>query len=52
VPAAFDRNGEIERQLREIAPDIVVDATAVPILRADPYRVVRRRWRSASTISI
>jgi hypothetical protein len=42
VPAAFDRNGEVERQLREIAPGVVVDATGpFQSYGADPYRVVR-----------
>jgi hypothetical protein len=42
VPATFDRDGDVERQLREIAPDIVVDATGpFQSYGADPYRVVR-----------
>jgi Domain of unknown function (DUF4166)/Saccharopine dehydrogenase NADP binding domain len=42
LPAAFDRDGDVERQLREIAPDIVVDATGpFQSYGADPYRVVR-----------
>jgi hypothetical protein len=42
MPAAFDRDGEVERQLREIAPDVVVDATGpFQSYGADPYRVVR-----------
>src|SRR6266478_6442556 len=41
-PATFDRDGDVERQLREIAPDIVVDATGpFQSYGADPYRVVR-----------
>jgi hypothetical protein len=27
VPLAFDRDGDVEAQLRQISPDIVVDAT-------------------------
>jgi hypothetical protein len=42
LPAAFDRDGDVERQLRAIAPDIVVDATGpFQSYGADPYRVVR-----------
>jgi Domain of unknown function (DUF4166)/Saccharopine dehydrogenase NADP binding domain len=42
VPVAFDRDGEVERQLREIAPDVVVDATGpFQSYGVDPYRVVR-----------
>src|SRR5215510_4662345 len=42
TPAAFDRDGDVERQLRELAPDIVVDATGpFQSYGADPYRVVR-----------
>jgi hypothetical protein len=42
VPIAFDRNREIEPQLRQIAPDIVVDVTGpFQSYGADPYRVVR-----------
>jgi hypothetical protein len=41
VPLAFDRDGEIEPQLRQIAPDIVVDASGpFQSYGADPYRVV------------
>jgi hypothetical protein len=41
-PATFDRDGDVERQLRELAPDIVVDATGpFQSYGADPYRVVR-----------
>jgi hypothetical protein len=42
IPAVFDRDGDVERQLRELAPDIVVDATG-PFQHygADPYGVVR-----------
>jgi Domain of unknown function (DUF4166)/Saccharopine dehydrogenase NADP binding domain len=42
LPATFDRDGDVERQLREIAPDIVVDATGpFQSYGAEPYRVVR-----------
>jgi hypothetical protein len=42
VPLAFDRDREIEPQLREIAPAIVVDATGpFQCYGADPYRVVK-----------
>jgi uncharacterized protein DUF4166/saccharopine dehydrogenase-like protein len=42
LPATFDRDGDVERQLRELAPDIVVDATGpFQSYGADPYRVVR-----------
>jgi hypothetical protein len=42
LPAAFDRHGDVERQMRELAPDIVVDATGpFQSYGADPYRVVR-----------
>jgi saccharopine dehydrogenase-like NADP-dependent oxidoreductase len=42
IPLAFDRDREIEPQLREIAPDIVVDASGpFQSYGADPYRVVK-----------
>src|SRR6516164_8111950 len=42
IPAAFDRDGDIEQQLRAIEPDIVVDATGpFQSYGDDPYRVVR-----------
>jgi hypothetical protein len=42
VPLAFDRDREIEPQLRQIAPDIVVDATGpFQSYGAEPYRVVK-----------
>ncbi len=42
LPAAFDRDGDVERQLRELAPDVVVDASGpFQSYGADPYRVVR-----------
>lgn len=42
VPAVFDRDANVERQLRAIAPDLVVDASG-PFqgYGADPYRVVK-----------
>jgi hypothetical protein len=41
-PLIFDRNKNIESQLRKIAPDIVIDATG-PFQNygADPYRIVK-----------
>ena len=40
VPAAFDRDGDVEAQLRALAPDIVVDATGpFQVYGANPYRV-------------
>jgi hypothetical protein len=41
VPLAFDREGDVETQLRSVRPDIVVDATG-PFQRygREPYRVV------------
>ena len=42
VPLAFDRDREIEPQLREIAPDMVVDASGpFQSYGGDPYRVVK-----------
>ncbi len=42
TPVAFDREADVERQLREIAPDVVVDATGpFQLYAGDPYRVVR-----------
>jgi NAD(P)-dependent dehydrogenase (short-subunit alcohol dehydrogenase family) len=42
IAATFDRDGDVERQLHEIAPDIVVDATGpFQSYGEDPYRVVR-----------
>jgi hypothetical protein len=38
----FDRDGDVEAQLREIKPDLVVDATGpFQIYGDDPYRVVK-----------
>src|ERR1700681_1588655 len=40
VPVAFDRDREIEPQLRQIAPDVVVDASGpFQSYGADPYRL-------------
>lgn len=42
VPAAVDRNGDVERRLSEIAPDIVVDASGpFQAYGDDPYRVAK-----------
>jgi uncharacterized protein DUF4166/saccharopine dehydrogenase-like protein len=42
IPAVFDRDGDVERQLRELAPDVVVDASGpFQSYGTDPYRVVR-----------
>ena len=42
VPAVFDRDGDVEQQLRALAPDIVVDASGpFQAYGDDPYRVVR-----------
>jgi hypothetical protein len=42
VAEMFDRDGDVERQLRAIAPDVVVDASGpFQSYGADPYRVVR-----------
>lgn len=42
VPLAFDRDGAVETQLREIAPAVVIDASGpFQAYGADPYRVVR-----------
>jgi uncharacterized protein DUF4166/saccharopine dehydrogenase-like protein len=41
IPAAFDREREVEPQLRVIKPDIVVDATGpFQVYGDNPYRVV------------
>ena len=41
VPLAFDRDGDVERQLRAAAPGIVVDASGpFQAYGADPYRVI------------
>ena len=41
VPAAFDREGDIEAQLGALAPDLVVDASGPFQIYGDPYGVVR-----------
>jgi len=42
VPLAFDRDREIEPRLRQIAPDMVVDASGpFQAYGTDPYRVVK-----------
>ncbi len=42
VPLAFDRDGDVEKQLRAAAPDIVVDASGpFQNYSGDPYRVIR-----------
>ena len=41
VPVAFDRDGDVEAQLRDAAPDIVVDASGPFQAYGDAYRVVR-----------
>ena len=42
VPAVFDRGGDVERQLRELTPAIMVDASGpFQAYGHDPYRVVR-----------
>jgi hypothetical protein len=40
-PLAFDRDGDVEKQLTAAAPDIVVDATGPFQAYGDAYRVVR-----------
>jgi hypothetical protein len=42
VPLFFDRNADVEAQIREICPDIVVDAMGpFQVYGKDPYRVVK-----------
>ena len=42
VPVFFDRNGDVEAQIREINPDLVVDAMGpFQVYGDDPYRVVK-----------
>ena len=41
APIAFDRDGDVEMQLREAAPDLVVDASGPFQAYGDAYRVVR-----------
>src|SRR5260370_16568818 len=41
IAASFDRDGDLDRQLRAIAPDLVVDATGpFQSYGDDPYRLV------------
>jgi len=39
--AAFDRDGDVDKQLAALAPDIVVDASGPFQVYSDPYKVVR-----------
>ena len=42
LPAVFDRDGDLERQLQQIRPNVIVDVSGpFQIYGADPYRVVR-----------
>ena len=41
VPARFDRAGDVERQLAELAPHLIVDASGPFQLYDDRYRTVR-----------
>jgi hypothetical protein len=42
VPVFFDRNADVEAQIREIDPDLVVDAMGpFQVYGEDPYRVVK-----------
>ena len=41
MPVAFDRDGDVEAQLRDAAPDLVVDASGPFQAYGDAYRVVR-----------
>ncbi len=41
VPAAFDRDGDVDAQLSALAPDVIVDASGPFQTYGDPYRVVR-----------
>lgn len=42
VPVFFDRNGNVEAQIQEIHPDLVVDAMGpFQVYGDDPYRVVK-----------
>ncbi len=42
IPRSFDRNGDLEKQIKEIAPDVVVDATG-PFQNYghEPYHVIK-----------
>lgn len=39
--AAFDRDGDVERQLAALMPDVLVDASGPFQVYGDPYKVVR-----------
>lgn len=42
IPTWFDRNANVENQIKNIAPDLVVDAMGpFQIYGDDPYRVVK-----------
>jgi saccharopine dehydrogenase-like protein len=42
IAASFDRDGDVDRQLRALAPDVLVDATGpFQDYAGDPYRLVR-----------
>src|SRR4051812_16469306 len=41
IPAAFDREGDVEAQLDALVPDLVVDASGPFQTYGDPFRVVR-----------
>lgn len=42
LAVAFERNGDVEGQIRELQPDLVVDATGpFQLYGEDPYRVVK-----------
>jgi short subunit dehydrogenase-like uncharacterized protein len=42
VPVYFDRNANVEARIREIQPDIVVDAMGpYQVYGDDPYRIVK-----------
>ncbi len=41
APLVFDREGDVEQQLRASAPNVVVDASGPFQAYGDPYRVVR-----------
>ncbi|HEX6841266.1 MAG TPA: DUF4166 domain-containing protein, partial [Stellaceae bacterium] len=42
IAASFDRDGDVDRQLRALAPDVLVDATGpFQAYAGDPYRLVK-----------
>jgi hypothetical protein len=42
IPLSFDRDGDVESQIRDINPSLVVDATGpFQIYGEDPYRVIK-----------